>query len=259
MYIPMAEVLGCRDRYKIGNRLGSNPPHTPDEDDEARETVAIRFRALPAFEAAAEFYSYLAHPEPDDATQREKYRIALSRWAVLERAKIDPDWEYSSDASIRPIIFSQPEQLFSKTYRRGSLIWWKRAQCAGMILLPRMLGDDFLDGLPPSVGNIALRGAHALGYKDGSHKTIESRIWGPTKPVAHAAAAVMLWLSVLKHPDQEWDKNHELCYRQPFLATLFYEDVFRDMLLVAELLRIQLPGCRRFQIRAGDTVRFVAD
>jgi hypothetical protein len=69
----------------------------------------------------------------------------------------------------------------------------------------------------------------------------------------------MLWLSVLKDPDQAWDKNHELCYRQPFLATLFYEDVFRNMLLVAELLRIQLPHCRRFLIRAEDTVRFVVD
>ena len=98
-----------------------------------------------------------------------------------------------------------------------------------------------------------------FGYRPGSQKTVESKIWGPTKPVAHAAAAVMVCLGALNDPEQEWDAEHQLCFQQPFLATLFYEDVFRSMLLmVTELLRLQVPSCDRFQIRENDTIRFIA-
>ena len=77
--------------------------------------------------------------------------------------------------------------------------------------------------------------------------------------MAHAAAAVMLFLGVLGDPDQDWDAGHQLCYQQPFLATLFYEDVFRDILLIAEFLRLQVPNCDRFRIRENETIRFIAD
>jgi hypothetical protein len=126
-----------------------------------------------------------------------------------------------------------------------------------MMLLPHML-DDLIGGLSPSVGNIALVAADMFGYSEGSQKTIESRIWGPTKPVAHAAAAVMLCLSVLNDPTQEWDEGHKLCYDQPFLATLFYEDVCENILLrIAELLRFQVPRCERFHIKENETIRFI--
>jgi len=228
-------------------------------EPEPRETVAIRFSSLPVHEAVAEFYSYLAYPDSIDATQREKYRLALSRWAVLERGKLDKAWNESSTDIIRPIIFSQPEKLYLTTYRRGSLLWWRRAQCACMMLLPHLV-DELLDGLSPTVGNIALKATGPLGYSDGSHKTVESRVWKPTKPVAHAAAAAMYCFNVLDDPEQAWDEQHQLCYQQPFLATLFYEDVFRNILLrVAELLRLQVPSCDRFHIPECETIRFIAD
>ena len=67
-------------------------------------------------------------------------------------------WITSFDEStdmIRPIIFSQPEQVFTKTYRRGSMIWWRRAQFAFMMLLPHLVKGLF-GGLSPTVGNVAL-------------------------------------------------------------------------------------------------------
>ena len=221
--------------------------------------MAIHLSSLPTHEAVAEFYSYLAYPDPTEATQRRKYSIALSRWAVLERGKLDKEWNESPDNGIRPLIFSQPEQLYWKTYRRGSLRWWRRAQCAFMMLLPDLV-DALFHGLPHTVGNTALMDANQFGYSTESQKTIESRLWAPTKPVAHAAAAAMLCLAVLDDPEQEWDDAHSLCHKQRFLATLFYEDVFKHLVLLpADYLRFQMPSCERFQISGKDTTQFTAD
>jgi hypothetical protein len=260
MYIPIAQIPGCRSLFKNDNPYeGIIYEEYCNCASAPRETVAIRLSSLPTYEAVAEFYSYLAYPDPVEAVQRQKYNIALSRWAVLQRGKLDRKWNESADNAIRPVIFSQPEQLYLKTYRRGSLRWWRRAQCAFMMLLPDLV-DELFNGLPYTVGNAALTAAHQWGYSTESQKTVESRIWAPTKPIAHAAAAAMYCLSVLDDPKREWDDGHELCKKQPFLATLFYEDVFENFILrLAEYLRFQVPSCQRFHISAKDTNRFVAD
>ena len=98
MYIPMLQIPGCRPDDENDNRGGLNPCENWEE--EPRETVFLRFGSLPAFEAAAEFYAYIAYPDPLERTQREKYRIALSRWAVLARGKIDKKWNESIEGPI---------------------------------------------------------------------------------------------------------------------------------------------------------------
>jgi len=259
MYIPMVEIPGCRpgfrnDNCRTGNLLASGGEYEP----EPRETVTIHLSSLPTYEAVAEFYSYIAYPDPVEATQRKKYSIALSRWAVGERARIEQRWR-ESEQTIRPIIFSQPEKLFLDTYRRGSQKLWQRAHCAFVMLLPHLV-DELLEGLPPTVSNVALKAGAKLGYSEASQKTFEWDIWRPVKPVAHAAAAIMLTFGVLSDPEQGWDEAHLLCYQQPFLSTLFYEDVFRNIvLMLTGLLHVQVPSCDRFKIRYSDTIRFIVD
>lgn len=258
MYIPIAHIPGCRPHFENGTWWTRNPlANVFDYEPDPRETVVIRLSSLPTHEAVAEFYAYIAYPDPTEVTQRKKYSVALSRWAVLERGKFDKEWNQSTDNMIRPIIFSQPENLFLKTYRRGSLIWWRRAQFAFMMLLPDLV-DKFFGGLPYTAGNVALVAGGKFGYSTGSQKTVELRIWRPTKPVAHAAAAIMLCFGLLDDPKHGWDDEHKLCQKQKFLATLFYPDVFESLILFpAEYLRLQLPSCERFQIRENDTVRFI--
>jgi hypothetical protein len=251
MYIPLVEIPGCQPDAEFGNR-GDHE----QEGDEPRETVFLRFSSLPAYEAAAEFYSYIAYADPLEATQREKYRIALSRWAILERGKIDKNWNEGTETEIRPIIFSQPEALYMDVYRRGSLLWWERGICASFMLLPNKL-EELFEGLPPTVGNVLGVLGAKWGYSEGSYKTIADRLWRPTKPVVHAAAAAMLCLGILTHREHGWDDEHQLCYKQPFLATLFYEDVFRSILLnLTSQLYLQVPSCRRFKIRESEMINF---
>jgi hypothetical protein len=257
MYIPTLQIPGCRPGYKNDNRDSPNlfaAASEEEEDDRVREAVIIPLHSRPTYEAVARFYSYIAYSDRIEATQRENYSIALSRWAVVERAQLDQHWAQSKQA-IRPIIFSQEEKLFRDTLRRGSKRLYERSHCAFVMLLPH-LAKGLLDGLEPTVSNIALRAGAAIGYEATSQKTFESKIWHPVKPVAHAAAAAMFSWCVLKDPKHAWDEKHQLCYKQSVLATFFYEDVFRYFVLrTAELLRKQVLTCSRFHI--GETDRFV--
>jgi len=255
MIDPLAQIPGSR----LSNKIGNHPEHVP----EPGKTVRIRLGSLACCEAVAELYAYIAYPDPLDAKQREKFSIAMARWAVRERGLLEPEWNECANMkpSIRPIVFSQPEQLFLQIYQRGSKILYRKLVIAGMMLVPHLLEDE-IGGLSPTVGNIAVAAGAKLGYSAESQKTVESRVWAPVKPVAHVAAAAMLLHSILDWPLEGLfdDGKHPLCFRQPMLATLFYDDVVRKYLLpMAEVFRVQLPSCNRFQIRAEDTILFVPD
>ena len=112
MYIPMVEIPGCRPGYKNDNRPTGNPLASAGQyEPKRRETVAIHLSSLPTYEAVAEFYSYIAYPDPAEATQRKEYTLALSRWAVVERANLDKKWE-EYEQIIRPIIFCTRRSSF---------------------------------------------------------------------------------------------------------------------------------------------------
>jgi hypothetical protein len=252
------EIPGCLPERKIDNHSRNLTVKPDDADADARRIVRIPLSSLPTYEAVAIYYSYIAYPHPDDATQRKNYSIALARWAVLERAKYDRNWN-DSEQLIRPSIFSQGEKLFLDTRKSGSRRLWRHSHCAFSMLLPHV-EPGLLDGLEPSVENISLRAGGPEGYSQGSTKTYQSDVWAPVKPVAHAAAAAVLYWGCLHDLVEDQDENYQICNNQPFLATLFFENLFKDyMLVTAEHLRLQMPTCSRFKITESETVRFIAD
>ncbi len=60
MYIPMVEIPGCQPDDQSDNREGEQVL----DASAPRETVTLRFGSLPDYEVAAEFYSYIAYPDP---------------------------------------------------------------------------------------------------------------------------------------------------------------------------------------------------
>jgi hypothetical protein len=84
-----------------------------------------------------------------------------------------------------------------------------------MMLLPHLVDSilaDIRSSRRYSVGNIALAATQMFKYSPESQKTVESRIWRPTKPVAHAAAAFFLCLGELKRREQEWGEGYRLWF-----------------------------------------------
>ena len=79
MLDPLLQIPGCRLSNKIGNH--------PDLVPEPGKTIRIRLGSLACCEAVAELYAYIAYPDPLDANQREKFSIAMARWAVGEQGR----------------------------------------------------------------------------------------------------------------------------------------------------------------------------
>jgi hypothetical protein len=253
------QIPGCRPSIQIDN-YNLSEVLALGERAKARERVLIRVNSLAPCETAAEFYSYIAYPDSRDAAERASVSLALTRWAILDRASLDKQWaETSMEPSVRPTVFSQTDEQFLQVFNRGAKILYRGGVVAFAMLMPHLLKDDLGD-LSPTVTNVALRMASKIGYCGESQKTIESKVWGRIKPVAHAAAAYMFWLSVSDLVFESLDNNRDpLFASNPMLATMFYPKILSRIILpTAELLRLQLSSCGRFRIREENTIQFVA-
>jgi hypothetical protein len=220
-----------------------------------RQTVHIPLSSLPPYEAAAEFFSYIAFANPNEAIQRYEYRIALSRSAIMIRATVERNWGEAIHA-IRPLLFSRPERLFQSILAEGNDRLCRRIICAMPIIMSRLSTrkitiESYVISNIDSIARKLI--AKFLGYSEGSRKTIQGRLWPQTKPVAHAAAA-FIWTEVMDRP-QSWHDEHPLLAKDAVLATLFYPDMLKSIIRVSEGLRVRLPDLK-LRIRDEDVIRF---
>jgi hypothetical protein len=226
-----------------------------------RETISIPLKSLPVYEASAVFFSAIAYPDPLDKVQRENFRIAMSRWAILERAKIDKEWRKAAQ-EIRPEIISQEERLYLQSSEKGTDLLTKRIFCAAIMVGPHLPKEPiWLFGIEPTVDNLATTIAECMGMSRESYKTIESRLWAPTKPVAHAALMLAWFIAkVRQHRENgHWEDEHWLCDHNLLLGALFYSDILAMLVEIAERLRLRLPKIKAFRIKEQNTVQFVLD
>lgn len=223
-----------------------------------REIIAIPLKSSPVYEASAAFCSTIAYPGLLDRTQREHFRIALSRWAVLARAELDSEWRKNAQ-QIRPEIFSQEENHYFRTLEKGAELLRKRVFCSVFMIYPQLTkGPVAFRGFSTTVGHMAGFVATGLGMEWGSGKTIEGRLWAPTKPVAHAAWALGRFQEVLwKQGEGSWEVDYWLLDHDLLLGILFYPKILSLLIETAERMRLHLATIRAFKIKEQDTLRFV--
>jgi hypothetical protein len=92
----------------------------------------------------------------------------------------------------------------------------------------------------------------SMGWKGTSKATFNSRIWGQSRPVVHAAAAYLLWERDLV------DEFHLPANTDRFLACLASAEILKQVILASEIARLELPLIRRFRIKEEDTIQFLA-
>jgi hypothetical protein len=214
-------------------RLGLSTPFTP--------------------EPGAKFLSFLAYPNSKNAMMRAEFFWAICRFAIAAMCEKDRDWGNSPQA-IKPAI-----SLMSDTYRRkalriGSTQLGYRFKAAIFFAMPHLYAEFRgcelvkFEGFAPTVENLAVLAKDRMGWdrdRDGT-STIKGRIWGPSRPVIHAAAMLLAYrrLSITKNPES-W---------LPFLKD---PQVLRPVLLASEFARLLLPCIKQFRIKEADTIEFL--
>lgn len=226
-----------------------------------RETVLVPFKSLPACEAAAVFFSTIAYPDPLDKALCKNFRIALSRWAILERARIDSNWRCSPQ-QITPEVFSQEQRHYQRTIETGVSLLTKRIVCANTFVTPHLTKEPLhLFGYAPTVENLAALLAERMGMERGSYKTIELKLWAPTKPVAHAGVALAWFIARVGRQrtiglDEE---EYPLLKHSLLLGLLSYPGILTHIIDPSEHLRRRLPKIKAFRIKEQSTIKFILD
>jgi hypothetical protein len=160
-----------------------------------RETVDLKIADRETYEAGAEFFAYLAYP--DDQRLRQQFWIVLCRAYLSDRAS-QPNWAWQVQP-IKPVFFSahnreEAQKIFIKGY-------WKlceRLSSAACIALPHVLGMKKIKGFPPTVENLILNwglpSRRSEQTEPPNASTKKSRVWMPSRPVIHAATALLICL-----------------------------------------------------------------
>ncbi len=218
-----------------------------------RETVAINLTSLPVYEAGGVFLAWVAHPGTDEETKRERLYRALCREAIIQLAEGDAEFAWKPQA-LKPGFFIMGTDEARRVLKEGSICIRDRMTAAAWRLLPfikqKLIGIEIkVEGLRLTAENMAIFAADDLGWKEGNESNVKTRIFKPTRPVIHAAAALA---------------NAHLLWRQHFPRRPFTVGyLLRDRLLLetivhsAETCRELLPKLANPKISEQETIQFI--
>jgi hypothetical protein len=166
-----------------------------------RETIEITLSNLDPYRSGATLLGIIAYPDPRDKNERDAFTQTLVRLAILRRIEVDPDWAKGPQV-IRPAYFTGSDVLHSSVLRRGTKKLNQRLAIAKFLVIPHLRAIDTgktarQDGYAATVENMSILAGNFLGLSSGSAKTVQSRLWKPSKPIVHAMCAYVIWNEVL--------------------------------------------------------------
>jgi hypothetical protein len=91
--------------------------------------------------------------------------------------------------------------------------------------------------------------ADALKWQEGgnSSSTVKSKVWRPSKPVIHAAAAWCSWYYAFQEEMPEAD---------PYLSFFFNLDIAREVVGLSEINRKMVPKITQYKISDDELIKF---
>jgi hypothetical protein len=210
---------------------------------------------LPFPEPGATFFSTLAYPAVSSA--RDRFWSAIYRWAILEQCRIDADWKLKPQL-IRPEMFAR-KNIDKKAFTLGKKILHHQFIAAHFLVLPNLKvrrpgrAYERFERLTPTKKHMTYLAMKHMGLGYNSKSTFHSRIWAPSRPVVHAAAAYLLW---------KYDLANEVpmpdCV-DPLFPCLLDHKILREMVLISEIIRVELPLISELEIKEEETIQFLPD
>jgi hypothetical protein len=220
-----------------------------------RETVEIFLSEEDPYYGGAQFLAGIAYPDPLDKNERNLFLHSLVRWTLEERVRLDPDWAQAAQL-IRPAYFSGEQKQIDSALKRGTKKLNHRIAVAKFIVVPHLRTIDTgrltkVHGLNPSINNMSHEVMGFLDWHGDSQATVKSKIWKPSRPVAHAASAYVVWYEILW---EKWGRNPAANKQLGFLMLPEY---VKEVVEISEIFRAQLSQITQFIIREEETIQFV--
>jgi hypothetical protein len=229
-----------------------------------RETVRINLSSRFPIEVGARFFSVLAYPNPADLAERKQFCWAICRLYLLKRVQDDPEFG-SRPYLIVPAIYATSHYEFIRTFKKGNKKLLHSLIAARWIAMPHLRDDKSRpvqiekdgEAIVPTVKNMSIVAMEELGWKGKgkSLPTFKSRIWGPSRPIVHAAAAYLLWCHYAERilPAEEQDDSFLFlsCVEQPHSIAAIIKK--------SENFRLMLPSIERFSIQEDETIQFLTE
>jgi hypothetical protein len=218
-----------------------------------RESIRLNLSNPFTVEPGATFLSFLAYPNPADATARAEFSGALCRFAIIKMCDMDRGWARIPQ-SIKPGFWLGSDSKYHTALKVGCTKLKHRMMAAIFFAIPHLQGElrgcklTRYEGYEPTVEHLAHIALERMGWKGDSASTVKSRIWGPSRPVIHAAA--MLIIDARIKPENS--KIPEM-----FSAYLRDPELLRDVLVGSEIVRILLPRIEHFRIKEETTIQFL--
>ncbi len=219
------------------------------------EIIEIILSEADPYMSGAQFFAAIAYPDPQDKSERDKYMQAIIRWTLERRMELHSEWAQNLQL-IRPAYFSGSDKQHDSILKRGMKKLKHRFAAAQFFLMPHLRAIDTgrpqrVKGFVPTVNNMAIQAAGYLNMGIGSQATVKSRVWKPSKPVAHAACAYVVWHQIL------WDKWGRNPKADKQLAFLILPEMVEEVVEIAEVFRGQLADISQFKIQDNETIQFV--
>jgi hypothetical protein len=220
-----------------------------------RETVTLGLSTPFTAEPGARFLSFIAYPNSKDAKARGAFFLAICRFAVTALCEKDRKWANSPQA-IKPAIILMGDTERRKALRLGSTQLGYRFKAAIFFAAPHLAAAirgrelKMHEGYAPTVENLAILAKYRMGWdrdRDGT-STIKSRIWGPSRPVVHAAA-ILLADGIKRGINPNTAESWLPYLKDPKLLT--------PVVFGSEFARRLLLDVKQFRIREKDTIAFL--
>jgi hypothetical protein len=168
--------------------------------DQAVSEIAIDFNKLEIYEAGGLLLTVLAYPGARDADEaRSSAHKALCSLALQALAQADPVWA-ETPQPIRPIYILCSDKQIEKSLRALQRRIRDRMAAARMAIA--FLKDAEATKPPPlpeGVKRLSINELSKLVLSDTTQsepENIETRIWRPSRPVIHLAAALQVLMQL---------------------------------------------------------------
>jgi hypothetical protein len=165
-------------------------------------THTYNFSKIEVFEAGAGLLTLLAHPEANREDKRSELHTSLCALAVRAIYPLDSESAFRPQA-IKPIYAFRTAREIERDLRTLRRRHRDRMIAGRMAIAFLQKAYGIAPKVPGTVGRLSINAMSALVAEDAGYteaENVETRIWRPSLPVIHLAAAMQVLLSAFPVP-----------------------------------------------------------